>query len=89
MLRAFGVPMACIFREWRSLVFSVYAVDVIVGRFMNIFISTWGLLVAGLLFAAPMIHLRVKDYTDLEDETLYVYLHLFGVSLPSDTLFVI
>jgi len=38
--------------------------------FMNIFISTWVLLVAGLLFALPMIHLRVKDHTDLADETL-------------------
>lgn len=37
---------------------------------MNIFISTWVLLVAGLLFALPMIHLRVKDHTELADETL-------------------
>lgn len=39
---------------------------------MNIFLSTWVLLVAGLVFALPMIHLRVKDHTDLADETLYV-----------------
>ncbi|PPQ99598.1 hypothetical protein CVT24_005174 [Panaeolus cyanescens] len=38
--------------------------------FMNMFISTWTLLVAGLLFALPMIHLRVKNQTDLADETL-------------------
>jgi len=38
--------------------------------FMEIFISTWVLLVAGLLFALPMIYLRVKDHTDLKDETL-------------------
>jgi hypothetical protein len=56
---------------------------------MNIFISTWGLLVAGLLVAAPMIHLRVKDYTDLKDETLYVYLHFFGASPLSDVLLIV
>lgn len=39
---------------------------------MNMFISTWVLLVAGLIFALPMIHLRVKDHTELADETLYV-----------------
>lgn len=36
------------------------------------FISTWVLLVAGLVFALPMIHLRVKNHTDLADETLCV-----------------
>jgi hypothetical protein len=38
---------------------------------MNIFISTWVLLVAGLVFAFPMIYIRVKDTTDINDETLY------------------
>jgi hypothetical protein len=47
---------------------------------MNIFISTWTLLVAGLLVAAPMIHLRVKNRTDLEDETLYVHCQLVRTS---------
>jgi len=37
---------------------------------MNIFISTWVLLVAGLVFTLPMIHLRVKNHTELADETL-------------------
>lgn len=37
---------------------------------MNIFVSTWVLLAAGLVFALPMIHLRVKDHTDLDDEVL-------------------
>lgn len=46
---------------------------------MNIFASTWALLAAGLLFALPMIHLRVKDHTDLEDETMCV---LFSQSSP-------
>ena len=36
------------------------------------FISTWVILVAGLLFAFPMIYARVKEHTELEDETLYV-----------------
>ena len=36
------------------------------------FISTWTLLVAGLVFALPMIHLRVKNHTELADETLCV-----------------
>jgi len=38
---------------------------------MNIFISTWVLLIAGLVFALPMIYIRVKDTTDINDETLY------------------
>jgi hypothetical protein len=39
---------------------------------MDIFASTWALLAAGLLFAFPMIYLRVKNHTELEDETLCV-----------------
>lgn len=38
--------------------------------FMNMFISTWVLLAAGLVFSLPMIYMRVKDHTDLADETL-------------------
>ena len=37
---------------------------------MNIFISTWALLVGGLIFALPMLYYRVTDHTDLEDETM-------------------
>jgi hypothetical protein len=37
-------------------------------RYANIFYSTWALLVAGLLFALPMMHMRIKDYTDYHDE---------------------
>ncbi|KAF9069244.1 MFS general substrate transporter [Rhodocollybia butyracea] len=48
----------------------VFRADAVHISFMNIFISDWVLLVAGLLFALPMIHLRVKDHTDLIDETL-------------------
>ena len=32
-------------------------------RYLNIFYSTWGLLLAGLVFALPMMHMRIKDYT--------------------------
>ncbi|RPD70831.1 MFS general substrate transporter [Lentinus tigrinus ALCF2SS1-7] len=39
--------------------------------YMNIFISTWVLLVAGLVFALPMIHMRVKETTEEMDD-LYV-----------------
>ncbi|KAF8961018.1 major facilitator superfamily domain-containing protein [Flammula alnicola] len=46
--------------------------DAVKRPFMNIFVSTWVLLVAGLVFALPMIHMRVKNHTELQDETLYV-----------------
>ncbi|GAW02736.1 duf895 domain membrane protein [Lentinula edodes] len=48
----------------------VWRADAVKTPFMNLFISTWVLLVSGLLFALPMIHLRVKNHTDLADETL-------------------
>ena len=35
---------------------------------MNIFVSTWVLLVFGLLCALPMIHMRVQDHTEEEDD---------------------
>ncbi|KAJ2931181.1 hypothetical protein H1R20_g5910, partial [Candolleomyces eurysporus] len=38
--------------------------------YMNMFLSTWILLVVGLALVLPMIHLRVKDSTELKDETL-------------------
>lgn len=38
--------------------------------FMDIFISTWVLLAAGIVFALPMVYFRVKDHTDLDDEVL-------------------
>ena len=38
--------------------------------YMNIFASTWALTVGGLVCALPMVYLRVKNTTDLEDETL-------------------
>jgi len=38
--------------------------------YMNMLISTWVLLAAGLVFAFPMIYSRVKDHTELKDEIL-------------------
>lgn len=37
---------------------------------MTIFISTWVLLAAGLICALPVLYLRVKEHTTLEEETL-------------------
>ncbi|KAK7041798.1 hypothetical protein VNI00_009087 [Paramarasmius palmivorus] len=48
----------------------VWRADAVGLSYMGIFLSTWVLLVAGLLFALPMIHLRVKDHTDMEDEVI-------------------
>ena len=41
---------------------------------MNIFASTWALLVAGLIFALPMLYLRVRNTTTLEEDSLYILL---------------
>lgn len=38
--------------------------------YANIFFATWSLLVAGLFFALPMMHMRIKDYTDIPDQGL-------------------
>lgn len=46
----------------------VWRADALKIPFMNIFISTWVLLVAGLLFALPMIHIRVKDQTEVDED---------------------
>ncbi|KAG2741457.1 hypothetical protein P692DRAFT_20750721 [Suillus brevipes Sb2] len=48
----------------------VWAADGAKVPYMNIFLSTWCLTVAGMIFAAPMVYLRVTDHTELEDETL-------------------
>lgn len=40
--------------------------------FLNVFMSTWALLVAGLVFALPMIYMRVTNHTEYRDETLCV-----------------
>ncbi|KAG8908079.1 hypothetical protein FRB99_000523 [Tulasnella sp. 403] len=38
--------------------------------YMNIFASTWALLIAGLVFALPMLYTRVKSTTTVEDEVI-------------------
>ncbi|KAF7978985.1 hypothetical protein HWV62_44245 [Athelia sp. TMB] len=48
----------------------VWRGDAVKLPYMNLFLSTWILLVTGLVFALPMIHLRVKEHTVIEDETL-------------------
>ncbi|KAG1832618.1 major facilitator superfamily domain-containing protein [Suillus subalutaceus] len=55
---------------------SVWAADGASAPYMNIFLSTWCLTVAGMIFAAPMVYLRVTDHTDIEDEVL---MHIEGV----------
>jgi len=34
---------------------------------MNLFLSTWVLTAAGMVFALPMVYYRVKDFTDEHD----------------------
>jgi len=46
----------------------IWRADGVKVPFMNIFVSTWALLVGGLIFALPMIHLRVKNHTEILDE---------------------
>ncbi|KAK0245293.1 hypothetical protein EDD85DRAFT_13486, partial [Armillaria nabsnona] len=38
--------------------------------YMDMFISEWALLVGGLVFALPMVILRIKNHIDLDDETI-------------------
>ncbi|KAJ7283480.1 MFS general substrate transporter [Mycena rebaudengoi] len=63
----------------------VWRADAVLLPFMNIFASTWGLCAAGLLVAFPMVYLRVKDHTDLEDETL-ARMDDDGHVLPADAV---
>ncbi|KAI0089942.1 MFS general substrate transporter [Irpex rosettiformis] len=53
----------------------IWRADAVGIPYMNMFISTWVLLVAGLVFAFPMIHMRVQDYTDEADDDLYEHEH--------------
>ncbi|KAG6829302.1 hypothetical protein H0H87_011968 [Tephrocybe sp. NHM501043] len=48
----------------------MWRADAVKVPYMNIFASTWALLVAGLVFILPMIHLRVTDHTDAKDDVL-------------------
>jgi len=46
----------------------VWRADAVNIPYMNIFVSTWALLVGGLVCTLPMIYMRVKDHTDESDE---------------------
>ncbi|KAG9084235.1 hypothetical protein FRC06_004156 [Ceratobasidium sp. 370] len=48
----------------------VWRADAMEIPYMNIFISTWALLGAGLVFALPMLHFRVKEHTELAEEAI-------------------
>ncbi|KAF8838976.1 MFS general substrate transporter [Paxillus ammoniavirescens] len=48
----------------------VWRMDAIGFPYMNIFISTWCLVAAGLVLSFPMIYLRVRDTTVLDDEAM-------------------
>lgn len=47
-----------------------WRLDAIKTSYMALFISTWVLCAGGLLLAFPMIYLRVKEHTELAEETL-------------------
>jgi MFS family permease len=59
--------------------------DAVLTPYMNMFASTWALCAAGLLFALPMLYLRVKDHTDLEDEVI-ARMDEHGHVLPVDAI---
>ncbi|KIM92621.1 hypothetical protein OIDMADRAFT_139342, partial [Oidiodendron maius Zn] len=44
----------------------IYRVDALRAPYISIFASTWGLLAAGLLFATPVVWLKVNNTTDIE-----------------------
>ncbi|TEB26295.1 DUF895 domain membrane protein [Coprinellus micaceus] len=44
--------------------------DAVGVSYSSLFISTWVLLIGGMILVLPMIYLRVKDHTEPEDETL-------------------
>jgi len=48
----------------------VWRMDAVGIPYMNIFLSTWCLVVAGLLCCFPMIYMRVHDTTVLDDEAI-------------------
>ncbi|KAG6878669.1 hypothetical protein C0992_007683 [Termitomyces sp. T32_za158] len=48
----------------------IWRADAVLTPYMNIFASTWAMLVAGLIFVLPMIHLRVHEHTDSQADAL-------------------
>lgn len=54
---------------------------------MNIFVSTWALLVGGLVTTLPMIYLRVKEHTEEHEEISNIlYVHVTYSVRPSLTM---
>ncbi|KAH0832334.1 MFS general substrate transporter [Lanmaoa asiatica] len=54
----------------------VWRADAVGLPFMNIFISTWALTAAGMVFAFPMVYFRVQDHTETEEEEEEVSPHV-------------
>ncbi|KAF9246914.1 major facilitator superfamily domain-containing protein [Melanogaster broomeanus] len=50
----------------------VWHTDAVSVPYMNIFISTWVLCAAGMIFAAPMIYYRLQDHTEEGEEKFHV-----------------
>ncbi|PBK79883.1 hypothetical protein ARMGADRAFT_102562 [Armillaria gallica] len=48
----------------------IWRADAVKIPYMNMFISEWALFVGDLVFALPMVILRIKNHTDLDDETI-------------------
>ncbi|KAK0443137.1 MFS general substrate transporter [Desarmillaria tabescens] len=48
----------------------IWHADAVKIPYMNMFISEWALLVGGLVFALPMVIIRIKDHANLDDETI-------------------
>lgn len=48
----------------------MWRADAVKTPFLNMFVGTWALLVAGLVFALPMLVIRVKNTTTLDTEIL-------------------
>ncbi|KIY72089.1 MFS general substrate transporter [Cylindrobasidium torrendii FP15055 ss-10] len=48
----------------------IWRADATKTPYLNMYLSTWAILVAGLLAALPMVFIRVKNHTGLDDEAL-------------------
>ena len=55
---------------WVTLFYVPLFKDLHLPAYMNIFVSTWVILTAGLIFALPMLIVRVKEHTDLAEEII-------------------
>ncbi|KAG2145806.1 MFS general substrate transporter [Suillus clintonianus] len=47
-----------------------WRLDALRRPYMNIFVSTWVLVAAGMMCAFPLVYVRVKDHTEIDDEAL-------------------